>query len=229
MALIQTGVGGFWTYPPGPLRNLITMDFFLKVTRSLLILVVTLAALFSSHIEMRSLILMIVFSCYQLPGQSQTKLYLSGVVGQYSMSDLKQFQSDLQTQYNKLGIAVKNELNFPMSLQAELGFDTPLDQNQSYSIGGFINYGFTKGKIGYSDYSGETTASQELNRFLIGVRLSEKLPRGFHFYVKAGYNYSKLYLDFNSSYTSSTPPSSQSNKFHSTWRIMPSKILLHVF
>jgi hypothetical protein len=145
----------------------------------------------------------------------QRQIYLKSIVGQYTMGDLKQFQDDLISQYNAQGIPLKRELGFPPSVQVEFGVDGVIGRKKANTIGGFANYAITKGQLGYSDYSGETSAAQSLSRFIIGVKSSQSLGHGFSLYAKAGFNYSILSLHFSTNLYSPPSATSKDEKFHS--------------
>jgi len=149
----------------------------------------------------------------QTTGQAQT--YVNAIVGTYAMNDMKKFQDDLINQYQKIGIDAKRELGFGSSLQLDLGVDKIISEDRSYTVGGFFNYAVTKGQIGYSDYSGEISAVQDLKRYIVGVKGNHGLSHGFGIYVKAGFSYSTLDLNFLTTLNSPPSKTSQKNSFHS--------------
>jgi len=158
-----------------------------------------------------------VFFALLLPAQAigQTQTYVNAIVGTYAMNDMKKFQDDLINQYQKIGIDAKRELGFGSSLQLDLGVDKIISEEKSYTIGGFFNYAVTKGQLGYSDYSGETSAVQDLKRYIVGVKGNHGLSYGFGIYVKAGFSYSTLDLSFFTALNSPPSTTSQTDNFHS--------------
>lgn len=148
---------------------------------------------------------------------SQTSLYLNSVVAQYAMSDLKKFQDDTKKQFESAGIQAKNELSFPVSLQAELGVDKNMGKENI--LGGFINYAFTKGKVGYSDYSGETSATQNVSLYGLGIKGGLAMGKGFDVFIKASFNYSQLNLKYVTVITGGGR-SETNEDFHSTGIIL---------
>jgi hypothetical protein len=125
---------------------------------------------------------------------AQTHVYVNPVMGTYLMKDLKLLQKELNDDYNEQGIQAKTVLSFPISLQIDGGFDIAL--SEKVSLGGFVNYAKTSGKVHYADYSGETYAMQQLSRVSVGAKVIRSLGRHFDFYGKLGVNFNTLHLDF---------------------------------
>jgi hypothetical protein len=142
---------------------------------------------------MRVFLLFFLFS--PIVAVSQFKFYMHGIVGQYSMKDMKQIQSEFEAGYESSGIPAKSVTEFPMSLQVEIGADKEIPEN-NLAIGGFLNYGFTKGRVDYQDYSGQTYANQNVSRIVLGGKAAKLLPYGFSLYGKIGLNYSMLNMSF---------------------------------
>jgi hypothetical protein len=134
---------------------------------------------------------------------AQSKFYVQGIVGQYSMKEMKKFQHELNEDIVSAGIASKAVTTFPMSLQVTVGYDKIL--SDKYSIGGYLNYAVTKGHNHYGDYSGEINFDQNVSRILLGCKAAMRLGHGFEFYGKIGVNYSMLTLESETNiYNSST-------------------------
>jgi hypothetical protein len=125
---------------------------------------------------------------------AQSKFYIEGIVGTYSMKGMKEFQNELNNDIVSSGFHTKVLADFPMSMQVTAGFDKIL--GDKYAIGGYLNYAFTKGHIHYGDYSGELYTDQNVSRILLGCRAATILAGGFEAYGKVGFNYTMLDLDF---------------------------------
>jgi hypothetical protein len=127
---------------------------------------------------------------------AQSNIYLGGILGHYAMGDMKKFQDvQLSELFASTGLKTAKELEFPISLQAEVGFDQWLNSNNS--LGVFLNYSVTNGRLGYSDYSGGLTSAQNLSRSLIGVKFQGTISDRLGYYLKVGWSYSKLKLDYS--------------------------------
>ncbi len=126
---------------------------------------------------------------------AQTKLYVSATVGNYSMKDNKDLQEEMLNQLPE-NIAYKIVDEFPVSLQADLGIDIDLKPND-ITLGGFLNYAMTHGRIDYRDYSGRFTIDQNVERFVIGAKGMKHLGAGFWAYAKAGLVFSSLKIKFS--------------------------------
>lgn len=129
-----------------------------------------------------------------IPCVAQSRIYFQGTIGQYTMNSLKEFQMGLNSDINSSGIPTKIVTAFPISLQCDIGFDKIL--NNDYTLGGYANYAFTKGRMHYSDYSGAAYADQNVSRIVLGFKASKFISRGFAVYGKVGLNYSILKLNF---------------------------------
>jgi hypothetical protein len=125
---------------------------------------------------------------------AQSEFYIQGIIGQYSMMEMKKFQDELNNDIVSSNISTKIVTDFPMSLQIEAGCDKIYEDN--YSLGGYLNYAFTKGRIHYADYSGEIYSNQNVSRILLGGKAAKNLQSGFELYGKLGLNYSMLQLEF---------------------------------
>lgn len=141
---------------------------------------------------MKRLILILTF----LPALcfGQYKIYVNGIVGQYSMKDIKIFQAELNDDLTSSGVPTKIVSEFPASVQLDVGLDKIYESG--FSLGGYLNYTFTKGRMHYRDYSGEVYSDQNVSRIVIGAKASKLLQYGFEFYGKVGINYSTLDLEF---------------------------------
>ncbi len=138
----------------------------------------------------------------------QTMVYVNSMVNQYAMNDMKSFQTDQLNQINSsTGILAKRELEFPYSIGVEAGVD--VSKSDKFSIGGFLNYGLTKGRLGYSDYSGSIEASQKISRYGFGAKLQGAIHKNLCYYLKASLIYNKLELSYavtiSGTSTDSTP------------------------
>lgn len=122
--------------------------------------------------------------------QGQTVFYSSAVVGNYQMEKFKLWQNEILADFEAQSLEATIIQEFPASIQMEAGVDIVLE---NFSIGPFVNYSFTKGKVSYQDFSGFTASSQNINRILIGGKIST-VQEGVNFYGKIGFNYSSLEL-----------------------------------
>jgi hypothetical protein len=143
----------------------------------------------------------------------QSKVYFQAVAGNYAMREMKQFQTDLNDDFWSSGFATKVVSDFPKSLQVTVGYDKMLS-SEKYSIGGFLNYGLTKGRLHYGDYSGQIYADQNVSRLQIGARGSASIAGTFAFYSNIGFNYTKLDLELNSIIYNGSSVNND-HKFHS--------------
>lgn len=144
-----------------------------------------------------------IFLVFFLPCASlaQDRIYIHATAGNYSMRDLKAFQSELLETLNQNTLPVKIVRTFPVSLQGTVGMDF---QRNDTRIGFFINYALTSGKLHYADYSGYSLADQKLNRLALGFSASQNLGHHFQLYGKVGACLSFLDLNFETSLSGST-------------------------
>jgi len=145
-----------------------------------------------NRIALKGLLLAILL--FPIVCVAQSKFYIQGIIGQYSMKGMKKFQEELNSDINESGYPTEVVTDFPLSLQVELGFDRYFGDD--YSIGVYLNYAFTKGRIHYRDYSGEMYSDQDISRIVLGGKASKFLDYGFSLYGKAGLNYSMMELQF---------------------------------
>lgn len=130
----------------------------------------------------------------------KTACLFRGTVGHYSMDDMKGFQNQLKTGFENEGITLKPAAEFPLSLMVDAGYLKAFKDNKMYA-GGYLNYAYTKGRLHYSDYSGEAYIDQNINRIVLGGQAIRLLGKGFEAYGKAGFNYSTLkIISFNEVY-----------------------------
>lgn len=141
---------------------------------------------------LRSNILLTFLFCVLGSTFAQDRIYLSGTVGTYSMKMMKDFQDDVAKSMDDENIQLKPVIEFPMSLQVSGGFLRSLNEN-NYA-GGYINYAFTKGRLHYSDYSGETYFDQFVRRAVLGAEFRNSSQSGWYFYLRVGFDYSWLKL-----------------------------------
>ena len=124
---------------------------------------------------------------------AQLNVSFSGIAGSYKMEELKNLQSQFGAQLVVEGIQLERVLDFPASLQGELGLNY---EKGGQTYGAFLNHAITGGKDQYKDYSGEVFAEQKMSRVLLGLRFSQEIAKGFKINAKAGYNISHLNLAF---------------------------------
>src|SRR5688572_22721244 len=98
---------------------------------------------------------------------AQDNVHVRAIYGTYQMRDLQEFQGELAKDFQNNSMPVKITSTFPASLQVEAGMDFP---TEFHTFGFFVNYAITQGRLHYGDYSGETFAEQNLNRFLLGFK-----------------------------------------------------------
>lgn len=133
------------------------------------------------------------------------------------MKDMKAFQEALNDEVGSSGIPTKVVLQYPPSMQLEVGFNK-INQNRNgtdrYSFGSYLNYAMTRGRLHYQDYSGEVFGNQILRRIVLGGNASAFVSRRLEFYAKIGLNYSMMKIDFSSS-INGVGSDSNSSDFHS--------------
>lgn len=129
---------------------------------------------------------------FPVTGWSQGKVFVAGTVGQYSMGMMKELQEEIQQEIEDENgnIILKPVSEFPVSLQIDAGYMVRVNDN--VFAGGFANYAYTKGRLHYSDYSGETYIDLDVHRILAGAEWERELSHRFSFYAKLGFNYSML-------------------------------------
>jgi hypothetical protein len=115
---------------------------------------------------------------------AQGRVYMKAVAGNYRMGDMKEFQRELQKDYEGIGVPVKVVAEFPVSLQVDAGMDFSLDVGTT--IGFFINYATTYGRLYYADYSGEASGKQKLKRIAFGFRAAMDIADNLEVYGKFG-------------------------------------------
>jgi hypothetical protein len=121
----------------------------------------------------------------------QPKIYVSVVAGTYLMSDMKDFQK----QHASMGLLpLKIVSSFPPSLQAEAGFAYGLYDGEK-TIGGYVNYAFTHGRMHYADYSGDLEYNLDLKRVGLGFRGTHRIAKGLSIYAKLGFSVTTLDLN----------------------------------
>jgi hypothetical protein len=136
-----------------------------------------------------------LFIMYPMVGFAQVNIYINGIAGSYQMNDMKSLQKEIKSQFIENTIPIGATYKFPMSLQGE--FKIEYESEQLFTYGGFINYAMTKGRLFYGDYSGRTTANQNINRIVIGAIGTIKLNELWSYYSKLGINLSSLNLAFD--------------------------------
>ncbi|SHG53780.1 hypothetical protein SAMN04488109_0722 [Chryseolinea serpens] len=147
---------------------------------------------------MKSLVLFFLL-CLSFWSTAQSRLYGSVIAGTYQMGDMKALQRDIRDGYIREGIPVKSVTSFSASLQGELGYEIRL---RKITLGGFVNYAMTEGRIAYADYSGAMAATQQLKRVALGVKFMRDLGHHLHLYGKLGV--CKTFLDIKSETNFST-------------------------
>lgn len=117
--------------------------------------------------------------------------FLNLSVGNYAMEDMRVFQNMLKEDYHSRGLQFEKTLDFPISLQGDIGFDF---EKGALTYGPYLNYAVTKGKLHYSDYSGSAFLEQNIYRLLLGGKLSHSIIKNFRIYGKGGINLSFMNL-----------------------------------
>ena len=128
----------------------------------------------------------------QFSAIAQSKLYISAVAGTYRMSDMKAFQEELRESADFLPMEIVS--SFPPSLQADAALAYSIDKEKK-TIGGYVNYTFTRGRIHYADFSGSVRTDLSLTRVGLGARGTQKIDKGFSAYAKFGLCVSMLDLN----------------------------------
>lgn len=153
---------------------------------------------------MKSLLIYLTTLTCTLNVVAQTRISISGILGNYSMSDVRKLQNDFIQQQQKGGFSVSASKDFPITPQVELGFD--LKASRKGYWGGFFNYTGTKAVAGYGSPPWLIQSQQTITRYLFGLKRSERVSKNFYFVFKAGANFSKLdyqrIVDINSNNTS---------------------------
>lgn len=123
---------------------------------------------------------------------AQNRVFISGTVGKYSMKMMKEFQEEIfnAMQEEDEDLEMKIVAEFPASLQIDIGFMHKIGE-EGYA-GGYLNYAFTKGRLDYSDYSGQTYLDQNIYRVVLGGELLKAYANGVRVFMKTGLNYSML-------------------------------------
>lgn len=113
----------------------------------------------------------ILLFCISTAGFSQVQLSLSSGYSTYSMSQLKEFQTEMKSQFP---VEAKITSSFPGYIYHE--FSGAYQFGDHFLSGISLTYGSTGGKIHYRDYSGEMGNEQVAKYFEIGLPLSWKIP-----------------------------------------------------
>lgn len=137
--------------------------------------------------------IIIIISILNSVALCQHKVSFWGIISYntYSMSELKDIQSELLNDILKFNIPARITESFPPYLGYKIGFAIPVidTAKRTFSIGGFVERGTTGGRIHYQDYSGEIKIDQSAVETSIGAlidyqySLSEKYNFGLNFAV----------------------------------------------
>lgn len=143
---------------------------------------------------MRLLLLLMIAT----PAWAQLKVGLATGYGSYAMGDMKALQKELLKDF-PAGARITEE--FPAFLYYELNATYLL--NETFTVGGLVNYGSTGGRINYTDYSGEVSGNQLIQFVSAGAWLGLQLTgyeKNFrvHLDVRPQFSYSFLNLEFYS-------------------------------
>jgi hypothetical protein len=116
---------------------------------------------------------------------AQKHIYVRAVAGNYWMSDMKDMQKDIQA---SLGHASSDVRSFPVSVQAEIGFDFSVFDRllRTIRLGGYVNYTQAKGRINYSNSGGVMNFDQNFKRITVGARGLYNLREHSSVYCKVG-------------------------------------------
>jgi hypothetical protein len=145
-----------------------------------------------------------------MTARTQPRVYLSGVAGTYLMSDMKAFQKQLHESADFLPLKIVS--SFPASFQGEAGLVYGLDEGKK-TIGGYVNYAYTRGRMHYADYSGSATYDLDLMRIGFGVRGTQRIIKHLSAYAKLGL--CVTLLDINSEIVVGDNPADEDNEsFH---------------
>ena len=125
--------------------------------------------------------------------RTQPRVYLSGVAGTYLMSDMRAFQKELHKSAGFLPMKIVS--SFPSSLQAEAGLVYSLYEGEK-TIGGYVNYAYTRGRMYYADYSGSATNDLDLMRIGLGARVARRITEQLSTYAKLGLSVTMLDINF---------------------------------
>lgn len=141
---------------------------------------------------MKKIFFLIILLLYCDGLQAQQSIYFQGVIGQYSMADLKKMISAINNEYNLADFNTRKTLDFPATLHAEAGY-----MLRDNNVGVFINYSEAKSIIGYQDYSGYINDEFVVRRVLIGPIFELELTRNLSLLGKAGVAFNFLHMSFN--------------------------------
>jgi hypothetical protein len=170
----------------------------------------------------------LVFILFAFQSLQAQNLYFGFQLGSYNMKDMKSIQADVLAQYISVtNVSVAKELEFPASLQAEGGIDFKLDEKNT--LGGFFNYAITKGRIGYSDYSGSLSFGQDLSRYLFGIKYQLFLKKYLALQSKLGFNHSNLNITSGTFVTGTTGTTTAENFYSNGVSVIPGVSLYHHF
>ena len=100
----------------------------------------------------------------------QDALYIKAGIGVYTLTNFKEFQQEL---LKGLPVPARIVDDFPATMNYEFGFSHQYDGGMT--LGGFIGYYSTGGRIHYADYSGQTSIDQVLSGYRLGMRCAKDL------------------------------------------------------
>lgn len=120
------------------------------------------------------LILLIVLNISNdLYSQYRVKIYTAAGYNSFNMGDLKSLQKELLSDINAIGVNGSITDSYPAYLGFQLGFQIPLKlfPPDEVSLGGFMEYTSTGGRVHYADYSGEIKVDQVASAYSFGAFL----------------------------------------------------------